>query len=630
MKFTFKASVHVPAELTALMSARFQGPGPAQFGVRVFQFDQPVPMPAYLLTICVGKLEGKRVGPRSTVWAEPSLAEAAAWELEETEKFVAGLEKLAGPYVWGNYDILVLPSAYPYGGMEVPNCTLVSPTIIAGDRSLVDVAAHEAAHSWTGNHVTCATPGHFWLNEGNCMMLQRKVVSSIRGGDYFDFDSHAGVVALRGSVDQYGEDHEFTKLVPDLTGVDPDDAFSSVPYEKGFTLLAWLQERVGGPERFDRYLLAYYDHFGGKTLTSAEFACFFMDFFTEGRDGGEPLDLSDIDWKAWLLTPGMPPAMPAYDTTRLDQCANLAKLWVEHPERATGKELDGWASGARQCFLDNLLVEVEKLSSQEAPKAMAVATLEKLGTVYALNDTKNAEERFRWHKVALASGYFDLVDDTLEFITSVGRMKFVRPLYRALLDDAFTRQRAVDTFKQHAGFYHPICAKMVRADIAAAEGKPAKQRALLQRLPSTSEADQAPSAASDADAELNAALAETLEGMAESSTGAAVQAIDDAEAERLKAEQAAAKARAEEQLKAEQARLDAVRSKLHGYAPVDVQGKDTPTSQPFAARATGAVHRALDTPVPPRRGNLLATGLAVAGVAVLAGAAVFLVRRLTK
>ena len=233
VKSTFTADVTVPTACTAVMGAVSTGaPTPSADGATTtYHFAQRVPIPSYLIALAVGRLESRRVGPRSLVYAEPSVVDAAAWEFAETEAFVAAGETLLGPYVWGEYNVLVLPPSFPYGGMENPCLTFVTPTLLCGDRSLTDVLAHEITHSWMGNLVTNATANAFWLNEGHTMMIQRKILGLLHGDAAFHFDAFSGEMALTETIHKFMDrgETEFTKLVPDLAGIDPGEALLPFP-----------------------------------------------------------------------------------------------------------------------------------------------------------------------------------------------------------------------------------------------------------------------------------------------------------------------------------------------------------------------------------------------------------------
>lgn len=302
VKFTYKATVKHPQELTALMSAIRLG---NETGVTTF--EQTVPIPSYLLAIAVGDLYSKRVGPRSHVWAEKDVVDEAAEEFSGTEEFIKTAEAICGPYLWKVYDLLVMPPSFPFGGMENPCLTFVTPTVIAGDKSLVDVVAHEISHSWTGNLVTNKNFEHFWLNEGFTVFVEQKIIGRLRGDQYRDFHALHGLSELKDTIkNQLKDEPELTKLVVDLSNVGPDDAFSTVPYMKGSTFLRYLEDLFGGPDVFEPFLKKYLDKFKYKSILTKDFQQFVYEYFNEKI----PDKLSEVDWDKWLFSPGMPVVIP--------------------------------------------------------------------------------------------------------------------------------------------------------------------------------------------------------------------------------------------------------------------------------------------------------------------------------
>ena len=223
-------------------------------GTLLYRFHQPIPIPSYLVALASGDLASASIGPRSVVWTGPDELTKTKWEFEaDTEKFIEAAEKIVFPYAWTTYNVLVLPPSFPFGGMENPQYTFATPTLISGDRANVDVIAHELAHSWSGNLVSNASFEHFWLNEGWTTYLERRIQAAIHGEPHRHFSAIIGWKALQDSIKQFGEDHEFTKLIVDLKGKDPDDAFSSIPYEKGFVFLYSLEKKLG-MEKWDQFI----------------------------------------------------------------------------------------------------------------------------------------------------------------------------------------------------------------------------------------------------------------------------------------------------------------------------------------------------------------------------------------
>jgi len=454
VKFTYAAKVSAPDDLVVLMSAvKDETSCPCSDGAT---FTQSVPIPSYLLAIVAGDLESRVIGPRSKVWAEPQLIEASAFEFTDTESFIQTAEKIVGPYVWGRYDLLVLPRSFPYGGMENPCLTFVTPTLLAGDKSLANVVAHEISHSWTGNLVTNSNPEHFWLNEGHTVFLERKILGRLLGGEvYRDFCALGGWNDLRNAVDNFGVDSPLTALNPTLNDVDPDDAFSSVPYEKGHTLLYYLETLLGGPSVFEPWLLAYIERFKFKSLNTSQWKAFLFEFFADRPE--KTALLAKVDWEAWLRQPGMPPVKPAFDTSLLDACTRLSKKWIEAGDEAlegfTGDEYANLTSKQRVEFLAQMLF---------APEAnLSVAKCERMAKIYDLDSVGNSEIKFRWLRLGLRSRWEKAVPRAIAMATEQGRMKFTLPLFRDLYAWEDARPRAIEAFKLNLRNTHSTTASLV-------------------------------------------------------------------------------------------------------------------------------------------------------------------------
>lgn len=326
VKSTYSAAVRVPNGLVALMSAVQDGDPIQENGLLVWNWTQKIPIPAYLIALAVGNLARAEVSPRSAVWTEPETLDRAAWEFEETESFLAAGEALAGPYLWGRYDLLVLPGSFPYGGMENPCLTFVTPTLLAGDRSQVDVVAHEAAHSWSGNLVTNAKWGDFWLNEGFTVFFERKIVGRVYGEPAAQLSALIGLEHLKEDIDNFGPDSPLTALVKNLTEKDPDDAFSSVPYEKGFNFLYFLENLLGGPAVFEPYLRDYIQKFAHKSIDTPTWQAHLFSYFSSSDARAK---LEKVDWNAWFYAPGMPPVANHFDDALAKAADGLAARWKE-------------------------------------------------------------------------------------------------------------------------------------------------------------------------------------------------------------------------------------------------------------------------------------------------------------
>jgi len=382
------------------------------------------------------------------------MVDAGQQEFSNTEEYLRAAEEIAGPYLWGRYDILLLPPSFPYGGMENPCLTFATPTLLAGDRSLTTVIAHEIAHSWTGNLVTNRTWEHFWLNEGCNVFLERKIIKRVCGDDHFNLVMQQGKDDLMSTCERIGEEHNFTCLVWDLSGgKDPDDAFSRIPYEKGCYFNVYLERLAGGAEKYEEWFRnVWISGNAHKTVDSNDFKNSYTEAFPEAA--------AQVDWNAWFNTPGKPKVDITYDDKLSIKAKHLAQSWCDAGENAEYgelKDIEGWPSVCVQLFLDVLK------SSQPLPKL----TCERLGEVYGFNKCRNSEERFRWYEVAMASANETVLPAIVQFITEQGRMKFVRPLYRSLLasDIPGTKELALETFARVAASYNPITRKMVQADL---------------------------------------------------------------------------------------------------------------------------------------------------------------------
>ncbi|ETW06771.1 leukotriene A-4 hydrolase/aminopeptidase [Aphanomyces invadans] len=461
---TYSAAITVPSWATCLMSAVATADPLSNdtAATKTFTYHQAIAIPSYLIAIVIGALESREIGPRSRVWCEPSLVDAAAFEFAQTESFIQHAEAIMNQeYVWGRYDLVCLPPSFPLGGMENPCLTFATPTLLAGDQSLADVIAHEIAHSWTGNLITNHTWEDFWLNEGWTMWLQRKIMARIHSPLHFDFDASIGWNDLQDSIDMYGADHEFTKLVPTLDGCDPDDAFSSVPYEKGFNFLYFLSKLVGDSE-FEKFAQAYVQHFKYKTVTSADFKAFFIQHFTPTKSA----ELATVDWELWYYAPGMP-LRPAFDTTISAASAMLADKWLHATKEGiaagqhSASDVAGWTSSQLVAMLDTLL---EACAARQ--QYLDVAVLHTLGDVYGLLSTQNAEIRMRFHTLCVRSEAAFILPHVEAFLKEQGRMKYVRPLFRDLNKSKCGHAAARRIFAEWKGFYHPICRSMVEKDLA--------------------------------------------------------------------------------------------------------------------------------------------------------------------
>ena len=445
VRVAYTAEVTVPEGLTAVMSAGPAGDTATGDGRHTFRFTMPQPIPSYLLALAVGRLEARDLSGRSRVWAEPEVVEAAAWEFAGVEDMIAKAEGLFGPYPWDRYDMLVLPPSFPYGGMENPRMTFLTPTLLAGDRSLVDVVAHELAHSWTGNLVTNASMEHFWLNEGFTVWAERKILRTLHGDDAAALGWAMGQKALEDSLARFKAEPHLTVLRMHLEGIDPDDAFSSIPYEKGARLVAALEREVG-EERFHHFLRDYMDAFRFTSLTTEQFCHFVEEKLPEA--------LEAVNARAYLDQPGLPDSAPEFHSAQLDALTALAEGWPRGL-RPGAPQLAAWKPS-------ELLVYLQKL-----PRKLTAADCAWLDGNLQLMGRGNHEILVEWLTLAAAADYEPAFPRIREVLSRVGRMKYLRPLYGALAATARTRALAREIFAAASPGYHGLSRRVVQSVLDA-------------------------------------------------------------------------------------------------------------------------------------------------------------------
>jgi leukotriene-A4 hydrolase len=462
VKSTFDFALRSPLPVLAsglpTGSKEYAAPKDGAPGTLLYTFEQKVPIPSYLFALASGDLASASIGPRSTIWSGPEELLDCQRELEgEIEPFMTAIESVVSlPYQWTQYNCLILPPSFPYGGMENPVWTYATPSIISGDKQNVDVIAHELSHSWSGNLVSNCSWEHFWLNEGWTTYLERRVQAHLYGEPYRHFSAVIGWKALEGSVERYGTEHPYTKLVTDLKGNDPDDAFSSIPYEKGFHAL-YAFELLLGKEKWDSFIPHYFNTFKFKSLDSYDFKACLIDFFSS--DSSSAKKLEDFDWDKLFYAPGYP-TKPEFDETLVKTCYDLANKWESRIKNKSKdfepkkEDIDSWVANQSVVFLER----IEDFAASFSP-----ADIHLLGSVYSYTTTQNIEVLSRYLGIGLKAKAEETYKPAAELLGKIGRMKFVRPLYRAL--EEADRALAVETYEKNKDFYHPICREMVRKDL---------------------------------------------------------------------------------------------------------------------------------------------------------------------
>lgn len=440
IRVTYEATIHVPDGLTALMSA--DGNQVRQPGQTEFRFRMPHPVAPYLIALAVGDLEFLPIGKRTGVWAEPSVVGAAAAEFADTEKMVETAERRYGPYRWGRYDILVLPPSFPYGGMENPELTFATPTVIAGDRSLVSLVAHELAHSWSGNLVTNATWSDFWLNEGFTTYVEYRIIEDLYGVERADMERTLGLKGLRKELAAFAPRDQL--LHARLEGRDPDESVNRVAYDKGALFLATL-DHAFGRDTFDPFLRDYFNHFAFQSITTADF----LKYLREHLLTKNPEAAARIDVHAWTEEPGLPSGAFEPTSSRFARVDAAAADWLAGRAAASQLDTHEWTTHEWLHFLGLL---PQKLSNDQ---------LAELDRAFGLTERGNAEVAQQWLLIAVRNNYAPAQNRIERFLTSIGRRKFVIPLYAELCKTPDGLERARRIFAQARPRYHPITTESV-------------------------------------------------------------------------------------------------------------------------------------------------------------------------
>jgi hypothetical protein len=406
----------------------------------VYQFSMPQAIPSYLIALAVGDLQFKSMGERTGVYVEPALLDAAAAEFADTESMLESTEQVYGPYRWDRYDLLILPPSFPFGGMENPRLSFITPTVIAGDKSLVALIAHELAHSWSGNLVTNASWRDLWLNEGFTTYLTNRIMQNIYGDQRYQMEMALGYDDLQTDL-QDREDRDEIMAI-DMRGRDPDEVFSNIPYEKGSLFLYELEQKVGR-ENFDRFLLDYFNNFAFQSITTEDFVAYLNK--TLLAQYPDKLDAARI--QQWIYEPGLPADAPHPKSDAFSKIDPLRQQWLDGELKIVNIDTKDWTFHQWKYFLDGM---PEKLSEQQ---------LHELDSTFKLTESKNNEVAFSWLMIAVRNQYKPAYPRLENFLTSIGRNKFLRPLYRNLVETG-QGDLAKRIFEQAKPGYHPLSVKV--------------------------------------------------------------------------------------------------------------------------------------------------------------------------
>ncbi|HEV7474386.1 MAG TPA: M1 family metallopeptidase [Pyrinomonadaceae bacterium] len=434
VRVTYQAKVQTPPELMAVMSAANNPQSPRQ---GTYEFVMMQPIPSYLIALAVGALEFKSLGPRTGVYAESPVVALATTEFADIERMMEATEKLYGPYLWDRYDILVLPPSFPLGGMENPRMTFATPTILAGDKSLVSLIAHELAHSWSGNLVTNATWRDFWLNEGFAVYVERRILEELYGRDRAEMEAVLGHQDLLNELATLEDEDEILYL--DLKGRDPEECFTRIPYEKGALFLRQLEE-IYGRARFDAFLRDYFEHFAFQSITTAVF----LEYLNENLLAQAPQLSSQVPVEEWLYKPGLPLSAPQPKSEAFIKVEKQAEDWIKGAVSIEALEVAAWSTHEWLHFLTSL------------PKTLEGNKLSELDQRFQLTNSNNSEIAHQWLLIAIRNHYQPAYARLQEFLITTGRGKLIKPLYEELINSGEGKQMAAAIYAKGRPGYHPL------------------------------------------------------------------------------------------------------------------------------------------------------------------------------
>ena len=430
IRITYDATIHTPKQLMAVMSAN----NPQKLNSEgVYNFKMAQPIPAYLIALAVGNIEFRAIGDRTGVYSEPGVVDVAAHEFVDMQKMVETAESLYGPYQWDRYDVIVLPPSFPFGGMENPRLTFATPTILAGDRSLVALIAHELAHSWSGNLVTNATWNDFWLNEGFTVYFELRIMEALYGKSYSDMLRSLGYQSLVETVKELKP--EDTHLFLDLHGRNPDDGMNDIAYEKGAHFLLLL-EQTAGREKFDAFLKKYFDDNKFKSMTTKGF----LEYLD--KELLKPNNLT-VNVDEWVYGPGLPANCPVTVSERFVKVDEQVKNFLGGAAAST-LPVKEWSTHEWLHFLLAL------------PDSLPTARMKDLDKSFNLTKSRNSEIQEAWYKLAINQGYGkEIVPAIRSFLVNAGRRKFLTPLYTAMIEKGM-KAEAESIYKEARPNYHSV------------------------------------------------------------------------------------------------------------------------------------------------------------------------------
>lgn len=440
----YRAKIKTRKDLLAVMSAKNPSNKSPQ---GIYEFEMPEPVPAYLIALAVGDLEFRKLGPRSGVYAEPGIVDAAAKEFVDSEKILKATEKMFGPFLWERADLLILPYSFAYGGMENPRLTFLNAATVVGDRSMVNIVAHEYAHYWSGNLVLPSNWNHFWLNEGVTSYAEVRILESVYGKSTSQQMLNRNMGELQKVIADLKDHPDDTHLKLNLAGRDPDDGINDIAYQKGAMFLRMI-EQIVGRNKFDKFLQSYFKKFKFQSITSDDF----VNFLNQTLLANDPSLAKKLQVNDWVYGSGIPSNAPSVESDRVDHIENIAKLWKQGVD-AKSLDVIKWSAFDWQNFLDIL--------GNEVPASKMI----ELDKVFQLSQKPNPEVRYRWLKLVIQNKYSEGYPLLKDFLSTIGRGKYVKPLYKMMSQTPEGLKMGREIFAIAKNGYHPVvqnaCEKML-------------------------------------------------------------------------------------------------------------------------------------------------------------------------
>lgn len=451
VRFTYDAHVTTSTNVMVVMSAD-NDPAARRDGDYVFRMPQPIP--SYLLAIAAGDLVFQPITPRTGIWAEPAMVGKAAAEFADTGRMVRAAERLYGGYRWGRYDLLILPPSFPYGGMENPRLTFVSPTVITGDQSLVSLVAHELAHSWSGNLVTFSSHRDMWLNEGFTTYVESRIVEELYGRERADMENLTAREELQAEFTDANRPLQ-SLVLPRGSLADPEGHLTATVYTKGAWFLQFLEQRIGRRD-FDAFLRGYFAHFAFRSISSQDF----IEYAQRELLSKHPGQVLPEQFAAWLHQPGVPDTAPRLVSPRLAAVDTARRAWLADGTLPAPTLTATWSTQEWLHFLAGL------------PEKLELGSLKQLDVAYHFTGTPNVELANVWYPLTIRSGYREARPAIAEYLGRIGRRRMVLPTYRALAknpDDLAFGRAILDEARPRL---HPITLRAAEAALSAAPSKP--------------------------------------------------------------------------------------------------------------------------------------------------------------